>query len=64
MKIIRTTLPKAKELEKICGTINYSSKDQQFIIKRLAFSRLRDREIVVNYLVNLVLDIINERWVY
>ena len=33
-EIIRTTLPKAKELRKVCGTINYpSQRYQQFIIK-------------------------------
>ena len=57
-EIIRTTLPKAKELRKIAEPLITLAKVSSVHNQRLAFSRLRDREIVVSYLVNLDPDII------
>jgi large subunit ribosomal protein L17 len=44
---IRTTLPKAKELRRIAEPIITLGKEPTLANKRLAFDRLRDREIVV-----------------
>ncbi len=44
---IKTTLPKAKELRKVVEPLITLSKNPTLANKRLAFSRLRDREIVV-----------------
>ena len=46
-EIIRTTLPKAKELRKIAEPLITLGRDSSLHNKRLAFSRLRDRDIVV-----------------
>jgi len=46
-EIIRTTLPKAKELRKIAEPLITLGRDSSVHNKRLAFSRLRDRDIVV-----------------
>lgn len=46
-EVIKTTLPKAKELRKIAEPIITLSKNPTLANKRLAFSRLRDRDIVV-----------------
>jgi len=43
---IKTTLPKAKELRKVVEPIITLGKSDTLANKRLAFSRLRDREIV------------------
>jgi large subunit ribosomal protein L17 len=43
---IKTTLPKAKELRKVVEPIITLAKNDTLANKRLAFSRLRDREIV------------------
>ena len=43
---IKTTLPKAKELRKVVEPIITLGKNDTLANKRLAFSRLRDREIV------------------
>src|SRR5450830_418450 len=43
---IRTTLPKAKELRRVVEPILTLGKTDTLANKRLAFSRLRDREIV------------------
>ena len=45
-EIIRTTLPKAKELRKIAEPLITLAKVSSVHNQRLAFSRLRDREIV------------------
>lgn len=45
-EIIKTTLPKAKELRKIAEPLITLGKDATLANRRLAFSRLRDREIV------------------
>ena len=44
---IRTTLPKAKELRRVAEPIITLGKTNTLANKRLAFDRLRDREIVV-----------------
>jgi len=44
---IKTTLPKAKELRRVVEPIITLGKTDSLSNKRLAFSRLRDREIVV-----------------
>ena len=46
-EIIRTTLPKAKELRKIAEPLITLGRDSSVHNQRLAFSRLRDRDIVV-----------------
>lgn len=43
---IKTTLPKAKELRKLVEPILTLSKSNTLSNKRLAFNRLRDRDIV------------------
>ena len=45
-EIIRTTLPKAKELRKIAEPLITLGRESSVHNQRLAFSRLRDREIV------------------
>ena len=44
---IKTTLPKAKELRRIVEPLITMGKSPTLANKRLAFARLRDREIVV-----------------
>lgn len=44
---IKTTLPKAKELRRVVEPIITLGKIDSVANKRLAFNRLRDREIVV-----------------
>lgn len=44
---IKTTLPKAKELRRIVEPMITLAKEPTVANKRLAFNRLRDREIVV-----------------
>lgn len=44
---IKTTLPKAKELRRVVETMITLAKEPTVANKRLAFNRLRDREIVV-----------------
>ena len=44
---IKTTLPKAKELRKVAEPIITLGKNPTLANKRLAFDRLRDREMVV-----------------
>jgi large subunit ribosomal protein L17 len=44
---IRTTLPKAKELRRVAEPIITLGKTNTLANKRLAFDRLRDREMVV-----------------
>jgi len=43
---IRTTLPKAKELRRVAEPLITLSKKDSVAHRRLAFARLRDREIV------------------
>ena len=44
---IKTTLPKAKELRRVAEPIITLGKNPSLANKRLAFDRLRDREMVV-----------------
>lgn len=46
-EVIKTTLPKAKELRRVAEPILTLGKTPSLANRRLAFSRLRDREIVV-----------------
>jgi len=45
-EIIRTTLPKAKELRRVAEPLITMAKDDSVANRRLAFSRLRDKEMV------------------
>ena len=45
-ELIRTTLPKAKELRRVAEPLITMSKEDSVARRRLAFARLRDREIV------------------
>jgi large subunit ribosomal protein L17 len=45
-ELIRTTLPKAKELRRAAEPLITLAKSDSVAKRRLAFSRLRDREIV------------------
>ena len=47
MKVSKTTLPKAKELRKVLEPLITIGKKPTLANKRLAFSRLRDRNNVV-----------------
>lgn len=46
-EVIKTTLPKAKELRKVAEPLITLSKKATVANRRLAFNRLRDRDIVV-----------------
>jgi large subunit ribosomal protein L17 len=46
-ELIRTTLPKAKELRRVVEPLITIGKEPTLANKRLAFNRLRDRAIVV-----------------
>ena len=46
-EVIKTTLPKAKELRKVAEPIITLGKNPTLANKRLAFDRLRDRDMVV-----------------
>src|SRR6478752_6427371 len=46
-EVIRTTLPKAKELRRVAEPIITLGKKPSLANRRLAFNRLRDREMVV-----------------
>ncbi len=45
-ELIRTTLPKAKELRRIAEPLITLSKEDSVARRRLAFARLRDRDVV------------------
>ncbi|EIJ43440.1 ribosomal protein L17 [Beggiatoa alba B18LD] len=45
-EIIKTTLPKAKELRRVAEPLITLAKEDSVAKRRLAFARLRDREIV------------------
>jgi large subunit ribosomal protein L17 len=45
-ELIKTTLPKAKELRRVAEPILTLGKNPSLANRRLAFSRLRDREMV------------------
>ena len=46
-EVIKTTLPKAKELRRVAEPIITLAKKPSVANRRLAFARLRDRDIVV-----------------
>lgn len=46
-EVIKTTLPKAKELRRVVEPLITIGKDPSLVNKRIAFNRLRDRDIVV-----------------
>lgn len=46
-EVIKTTLPKAKELRRVVEPLITIGKEPTVMNKRLAFDRLRDREMVV-----------------
>ena len=46
-ELIKTTLPKAKELRRVVEPLITLAKEATVANRRLAFNRLRDREIVV-----------------
>jgi large subunit ribosomal protein L17 len=46
-ELIKTTLPKAKELRRVVEPLITLAKQPTLANRRLAFNRLRDREIVV-----------------
>ena len=46
-EVIKTTLPKAKELRKVAEPLITLGKKASLANRRLAFDRLRDRDIVV-----------------
>jgi len=46
-EVIKTTLPKAKELRRVAEPLITLSKESTLANRRLAFSRLRDRDMVV-----------------
>jgi large subunit ribosomal protein L17 len=46
-EVIKTTLPKAKELRKVAEPLITLSKKATVANRRLAFDRLRDRDIIV-----------------
>jgi large subunit ribosomal protein L17 len=50
---IKTTLPKAKELRRVIEPILTLGKTDTLANKRLAFSRLRDREMVLKLFAEL-----------
>ena len=54
---IKTTLPKAKELRRVAEPIITLGKKPSLANRRLAFDRLRDREIVVK-----VFDVLGPRY--
>ncbi len=45
-ELIRTTLPKAKELRRVAEPLITLAKEDSVANRRLAFSRIRDREMV------------------
>lgn len=57
---IKTTLPKAKELRRVVEPMITLAKEPTVANKRLAFNRLRDREIVVK-LFNEIGPMFNDR---
>jgi large subunit ribosomal protein L17 len=46
-EVIKTTLPKAKELRKVAEPLITLSKNATLANRRLAFNRTRDRDVVV-----------------
>ena len=57
-EVIKTTLPKAKELRRVAEPLITMAKTDNVAKRRLAFSRLRDRNIVTK-LLNIFFKLIN-----
>ena len=53
-EVIKTTVPKAKELRKVVEPLITLGKKPSLANRRLAFDRLRDRDIVVKIFDELV----------
>jgi len=51
--IIKTTLPKAKELRRVAEPLITLAKNDSVSNRRLAFARLRDRDVVTKLFVEL-----------
>ena len=49
-EVIKTTLPKAKELRRVVEPMSTLAKEPTLANRRLAFDRLRDRDVVVKLL--------------
>ena len=52
-EVIKTTLPKAKELRRVVEPMITLAKEPTLANKRLAFNRLRDRDMVVKLFADL-----------
>ncbi len=52
-ELIKTTLPKAKELRRVAEPLITLSKDDSVAARRLAFDRMRDKEMVGKLFVEL-----------
>ncbi|MBV8211195.1 MAG: 50S ribosomal protein L17 [Burkholderiaceae bacterium] len=52
-ELIRTTLPKAKELRRVVEPLITLGKEPTLANRRLAFDRLRDRDVVVKLFAEL-----------
>jgi large subunit ribosomal protein L17 len=52
-ELIKTTLPKAKELRRVAEPLITLAKSDSVHARRLAFARLRDKEIVAKLFVEL-----------
>ena len=52
-EVIKTTLPKAKELRRVAEPLITLAKEDTLANKRLAFDRLRDRNMVVKLFAEL-----------
>ena len=52
-EMIRTTLPKAKELRRVAEPLITLSKEATLANRRLAFNRLRDRDVVTKLFAEL-----------
>jgi large subunit ribosomal protein L17 len=52
-ELIKTTLPKAKELRRVAEPLITMAKSDSVHKRRLAFSRLRDKEVVGKLFVDL-----------
>jgi len=52
-EVIKTTLPKAKELRRVAEPLITLGKEDTLANKRLAFNRLRDRDMVVKLFAEL-----------
>jgi large subunit ribosomal protein L17 len=52
-EVIRTTVPKAKELRRVAEPLITLGKNDSVANRRLAFSRLRDKEVVAKLFTNI-----------